>query len=160
MPKPRNWTDQDMLGAIQSSTSIRETIIKLGLVPAGGNYVTVKNFISDNQVNTDHFKGQGHNRGTSRGNGYSGNSATPLQEILVKGCRYKSSLLRQRLIDEGVFNPICTSCKLDTWLDEPIPLELDHINGDCEDQRLANLRLLCPNCHAKTPTYRGKNIGK
>lgn len=46
------------------------------------------------------------------------------------------------------------------WLNEPIPLELDHINGICHDNRLENLRLLCPNCHAKTSTYRGKNKNK
>ncbi len=41
----------------------------------------------------------------------------------------------------------------------PIPLELDHINGRRDDNRLDNLRILCPNCHAQTETYRGKNIG-
>lgn len=52
----------------------------------------------------------------------------------------------------------CESCNLEEWLGNKIPLELDHINGVNNDNRIENLRILCPNCHALTPTYRGKNI--
>jgi 5-methylcytosine-specific restriction endonuclease McrA len=53
--------------------------------------------------------------------------------------------------------PICSCCSGTEWLGKPMPLELDHINGDNANNSLDNLRLLCPNCHAQTPTYRGKN---
>ena len=52
----------------------------------------------------------------------------------------------------------CEMCELGTWLGEPIPLELDHIDGDKGNNSKENSRLLCPNCHALTPTYKGKNM--
>ena len=55
---------------------------------------------------------------------------------------------------------ICSRCNLTEWLGQLIPLELEHIDGDNSNNSLENLCLLCPNCHALTPTYRGKNIGK
>lgn len=51
-------------------------------------------------------------------------------------------------------------CKNDEWLGRPIEIELDHINGDSSDNVEANLRLLCPNCHAQTPTYKNRNKGR
>ena len=54
----------------------------------------------------------------------------------------------------------CAVCSLEEWQGEKIPIELDHIDGDCFNNSRENLRLLCPNCHAQTPTYRGKNIGR
>jgi 5-methylcytosine-specific restriction endonuclease McrA len=61
---------------------------------------------------------------------------------------------------EGIFEHRCANCRNTRWLNQPIPLELDHINGNNKDNRLKNLRLLCPNCHAQTPTYRSKKRSK
>lgn len=84
----------------------------------------------------------------------------PLDELLVRGRRYASARLRRRLVEAGILQRRCDRCGLDVWLDEPIPLELDHVDGDRRNNELENLRLLCPNCHALTPTYRGRNIGR
>lgn len=55
---------------------------------------------------------------------------------------------------------ICEICKLTSWQEKTIPLEIDHIDGDPSNENKSNFRLVCPNCHAQTPTYRGKNIGR
>lgn len=54
----------------------------------------------------------------------------------------------------------CEVCNTSIWLNRPIPIEIDHIDGNPENQAKENLRLICPNCHAQTSTYRGRNIGK
>jgi hypothetical protein len=51
----------------------------------------------------------------------------------------------------------CESCGLTEWLQKPIPLEIEHINGDADNNKDENLKLLCPNCHALTPTFRSRN---
>jgi 5-methylcytosine-specific restriction endonuclease McrA len=84
--------------------------------------------------------------------------ARPLSQILVRGSVYNSNDFRLRLIREGVFVPACTGCLRTEWMGSAIPLEVDHRDGDRLNNELSNLRLLCPNCHALTPTYRGKNV--
>ena len=69
----------------------------------------------------------------------------------------QSDKLKVRLINEGYLEPKCAICERNFWIGETIPLQLDHISGNSEDNSLENLRLLCPNCHAQTPQYRLKN---
>jgi 5-methylcytosine-specific restriction endonuclease McrA len=81
----------------------------------------------------------------------------PLKEILVENSTFQTNKLRHRLLNEGVKKHRCENCGLTNWNKKPIPLEIDHINGKCNDHRLENIKILCPNCHAQTKTYKGKN---
>jgi HNH endonuclease len=134
--------------AIASSISYRQVLTKLGIIPAGGNYDTLKKFINLHNINTSHFKGQGWNKDRVE------HPRVPLSDYLTNIKSITSHKLRKRLLRDGIFTHQCSSCKLSEWLGDPIPLELDHVNGYHDDNSLSNLRLLCPNCHSKTPTFR------
>ena len=86
-------------------------------------------------------------------------TAQPLTEILVENSNYQSFKLAKRLLKEGYKERKCEMCGNTHWCNYLIPLELHHINGIKTDNRLENLQMLCPNCHALTDNYRGKNIG-
>ena len=67
--------------------------------------------------------------------------------------------LKQRLLTAGLLQPWCAECGISTWRGRPIALQLHHLNGIGQDNRLENLALLCPNCHAQTDTWGGRNRG-
>src|SRR5262249_39753460 len=81
----------------------------------------------------------------------------PLEELLVVGRRTNRSHLKQRLLGEGLKENRCEECGLTEWRGKPLSMALHHVNGDGSDNRLENLLLLCPNCHAQTPNYGGRN---
>lgn len=84
-----------------------------------------------------------------------------LEEILVRDSTYTdNAALRRRLIKAGLKDGRCERRALDSWMGESLPLALDHINGDHTDNRLQNLRILCPNCHALTDTWCSRNRKK
>lgn len=150
----RSWSDKHLIDAVANSRSIRQVLLNLGLKPAGGNYFLIKKRIDELSLNTEHFLGQGWNVGLS----FSPRKPKPIKEILVRNSEYQSYKLKRRLINEGIKKEACEVCG---WcrktIDGRIPLELDHINGDHKDNRLENLRILCPNCHSLQPTHRGLN---
>jgi len=150
------YTDSALIEVVQSSTSIRQVLGKLSLAEAGGNYSIIKRRIQLLGINISHFNGQGW----KKGNNTPVVPAKPLSEVLRKDTNFQSYKLKNRLFAEGIKDRKCEACANDQWLGRPIPLELDHINGDKTDNRIENLRILCPNCHALTGTYRGKKLAK
>jgi hypothetical protein len=82
----------------------------------------------------------------------------PLTEILDgKHPSYQTYKLKNRMLREGILTNICSECGISEWNGKSISLELDHVDGVRTNHKLENLRLLCPNCHSQTDTYRSKN---
>lgn len=153
MPRKSLYSVDDMRDAVRDSTSFAQVLSKLGLRPAGGNYKHLKTRLAALGIDFSHFTHQGWANDRALG------PRRPLSDYLANPSVQKISsfALKQRLIREGLLVPRCASCQLEQWQGLPIALELDHINGHNRDNRLENLRLLCPNCHAMTDTYRGRN---
>lgn len=87
-------------------------------------------------------------------------SKTTLEEYLATSTDIQSNKVRIKLLEGGYKTHRCECCGLETWLGNPIPLELHHKDGDRHNNTIENFELLCPNCHAFTDSYRGKNCAK
>lgn len=149
----RKYSEEQLREAVSSSVSYRQVLQKISLAPKGGNYKTLQKAISLHKLDTSHFTGKnltGRQLPPRR---------RPMEDYLSNKVPIQSNKLRKYLLEEGVFKASCSNCSLTQWLENPIPLELDHIDGNFSNNELKNLRLLCPNCHALTSTYRGRNIG-
>lgn len=82
-------------------------------------------------------------------------------QYLCIGKKRINSTIKKILIRDSLIEYKCLECELyPVWMDQELTLELDHINGDPCDNRIENLRFLCPNCHSQTPTYTGRNSRK
>ncbi len=151
--RQRTWSIQDLKIAAKACKSYRGVLKALNLVPAGGNYLQIQKYLREYKIDCSHFTGKTWNKGVK---GYF-RPLIPLKDILKKGTDYQSFKLKRRLFREGLKQPTCEMCG---WAqktpDGYLPLELDHINGDHRDNRLLNLRVLCPNCHSLQPTHRGR----
>lgn len=153
-----NKEDLQILYNQNSSTS---AILKtLGIKAKSGNFKTIqKRIIEDNiclkKFNTNKEKANKEQRSKNFW------KAFPLEQILVENSTYCRQTLKKRLIKEGLLENKCEICGMPPeWQNKELALQLDHKNGISTDNRLINLRLLCPNCHSQTDNYAGKKNKK
>jgi hypothetical protein len=147
-------TKEELENAVMKSMSNAGVCRELGILASGGNYKTIKAKLKELDIDTSHFTGAAWNQGVQ---------FKPfmvkydLVDVLIENSPYKSSYhLKDRLYREGLKEKKCEECGLVDWNGKPITLELDHINGNHSDNRLSNLRILCPNCHSQTKTFGNK----
>lgn len=150
------WTDENLSQAIVASTSIREVMQRLGLpVGQGCYYRRFHTDIKRLSLDISHFDPWKNNRKCA-----SKNKQLPYSLILTEDSPYPwTASLRKRLIKDNLLTNECAICaQLPVWFGKPLSLQLDHINGVNTDNRIENLRILCPHCHSQTSTFGGRNI--
>ena len=138
---------------VKESTSIAQVLRKLKLKPAGGSHTHISRKIKKYGLDDSHFLGQGANCGPNK---KGGPRKKNWDEYLVKrteGQRQKAYVLRRALIESGR-EYVCEECdQIPEWRDQELRLQVDHKNSNWLDDRLENLRFLCPNCHTQTDGY-------
>lgn len=144
-------TVEEIKTAVKNSISIASTCRYLGLQEKGRNFNVIKKYVEDYGIDTSHFKGRFWDTSVY-------GKSKPLSEILVENSKYQSSKLRNRLVDDGIKERCCESCGNTEWLGFPIPLELHHINGNHFDNRLENLKMMCPTCHSLYHKYMNNDM--
>ena len=155
---PQRWySDEALARAVASSVSIAATLRKLGVPVTGGQHAHLARRIRRAGIDTTHFLGQAHSRGAI------GPRRDPGQVLVVLppgSDRPKTATLRSAM-ERSDIERRCAICGCDPeWRGSPLILMIDHINGDWLDNRLENLRFVCPNCHSQTSTWCRKRASR
>ena len=146
----RTYTKEEFIVAWSNPQSIAAVARQLGLTIYGSTYKTLKATAEDLGLEKVDRSGQGWSKGKKMPN-----KGRPLFEWLIYGSNISSSSLKEKLFKAEIFEKKCYNpgCGISEWLGKPVPLHLDHIDGNNINNCLANLRILCMNCHGQTETY-------
>lgn len=154
MGRKRTYTDTEFRDAILASISISQVLKRLNLSPTGANYKGFYIRAENLGCDISHFTG----RSWAKGKRVKPRYRCTLDKILIKNSKYQNTtVLKKRLIQKKYLANICSICgQGPEWNRNPLILQLDHINGNNRDNRIGNLRILCPNCHSQTDTFGSK----
>lgn len=140
----------EFIKVIEQSETISQCLEYFELVNKGSNYTTFLRRCKVEEIDCSKFKRTKGRREFLK--------AVPLEEVLVENSTYSRYNLKRRLMKSGLIENKCSNCSLPpVWAGKSLTMVLDHINGKNDDNRLENLRLLCPNCNSQTPTFAGRN---
>jgi hypothetical protein len=147
------WTREILESAVAASTSVNGVLRHLGIDMVGGHHTHISRRIRAYGIDTSHFRGEAPA-------GIPGQRRTPdrllVEQTSPHARRVPGERLKRAMLALGTVER-CASCGTEPmWRGHPLPLEVDHMDGDWRNNRPENLRLLCPNCHAATDTYRGR----
>ena len=149
-PYTKEWLEE----LCKDSYSYAEVLKKAGRKQAGGSQQTLKNKIQEFNIDISHFKGQGWNKGLK----FDYKSEHTFEEIFTKNSQVSQKCVRTYVKNFQIIPYQCNICQCDgNWQGGKISLELHHCDGDNKNNEIENLIFLCPNCHALTENYRGKN---
>jgi Zn finger protein HypA/HybF involved in hydrogenase expression len=145
--KASTISTDELKNIIKESKSYNEVLRKLGYKRSGRTQTILRERVLKENIDISHFRN------------WNNINQQNLEDILVKNSTYNNQLLKERLIEGNLLEYKCDKCgNIGVWNNEILVLQLDHKNGINNDNRLENLRFLCPNCHSQTKTFSGKNI--
>lgn len=146
-------SDEQFVELLKKSSTISEVLFKLGYTVKGNSwgYSQVKRRMDDLNLDYSIFKGKSAVINTNKLNN------VKKEDILKENCKHQRTVLRRYVIKNNLIPYKCAICGCTEWQGKTLSLELDHINGVNNDNRLENLRFLCPNCHSQTSTYGSRN---
>ena len=154
----RQYDSQWLQELCSDSYSYAEVLRKAGRKQGGGAQETLKKKIEEFGIDISHFTGMRWHESPNQ-LPQQGREKYSLDEVFIKNSPVTQKVLRGYVERHQVLEYKCINCGCDgNWQDGKIALEIDHIDGDNTNNQLSNLRYLCPNCHALTDTYRGRNI--
>jgi hypothetical protein len=147
------YTEAEAREAVAVSRSYSDALRRLGMRPAGGNHATLRKYVEIWRIPTAHFDPWAARREALR------RDPLPLGQVLVEDSTYGRRSLKLRLYEAGLKERRCELCgQGELWRGRRMSLILDHVNGVANDNRLENLRIVCPNCAATLDTHCGKNL--
>lgn len=147
------FTSEQLAAAVKESVHVTDLASKLGRKGTAG----LKEYVEREGLDISHWTRGKHRFHRTPYRTAPARPKVPIEEILTISNKRRSNI-RTRIIEENILPYVCIECgQLPLWNGKSLSLHLDHINGDGCDNRIENLRFLCPNCHTQTATYCSKN---
>jgi len=148
-------TDEQFVELVKNSINISEVLFKLGYTVKGNSwgFSQIRRRMEALKLTTQDFKGKSALKTDTE-------KLVNPENLLCANSKHARNVLRRYILNNDLIPYKCAICGITHWNNKALSLELDHINGINNDNRLENLRFLCPNCHSQTTTYGSRNQQK